>query len=44
AEPDDATSELAAIAAALQARAAGGAAAGTVELDLSATRISDWRR
>jgi acetyl-CoA carboxylase, biotin carboxylase subunit len=40
AEPDDATAELAAIAAALQARASGG----TTELDLSTTRISDWRR
>ncbi|HEY2900823.1 MAG TPA: acetyl-CoA carboxylase biotin carboxylase subunit [Polyangia bacterium] len=43
AEPDAATSELAAIAAALQARAAGGPGS-TVELDLSATRLSEWRR
>jgi acetyl-CoA carboxylase biotin carboxylase subunit len=41
AEPDAATADLAAIAAAVHARAAG---AGAVELDLRATEPSRWRR
>jgi acetyl-CoA carboxylase biotin carboxylase subunit len=43
AEADAETAELAAIAAALRVRAAGGPGA-TVDLDLSATRPSEWRR